>query len=257
MNVLIIEDESLSARRLEKMLTEYDPTIQVLAKLPSVTKSLRWFNEHQTDTPPDLVFMDIHLEDDNAFRIIDETQMALPIIFTTAYDQYALQAFKANSIDYLLKPINADELSAALAKFKRVQSVNSSTSTLNVDALVQLLRTPTTVYKDRFMVNIGPKIQSLPTDQIAYFFYEEKATWLQTYEGRPISIEYSLEKLGTLLDPQWFFRVNRSFLLALHSIKTIHTYSGSKLKLDVRPAPRQEVFVSSDRIPDFKTWLGK
>ena len=257
MNVLIIEDESLSARRLEKMLNEYDPTIQVLAKLPSVNKSLRWFSEHQADTPPDLVFMDIHLEDDNAFRIIEETQLALPVIFTTAYDQYALQAFKANSIDYLLKPINADELKAALDKFRRVQSTHSPASSLNVDALVQLLQQPTTAYKDRFMVNIGPKIQSIPTDQIAYFYYEEKATWLQTYEGRPISIEYSLEKLATVLNPQWFFRVNRAFLVGLNAIKTIHTYSGSKLKLDLRPEPRQEVFVSADRFTDFKTWLGK
>ena len=257
MNVLIIEDESLSARRLEKMLIEYDPTIQVLARLPSVTKSLRWFAEHQANTPPDLVFMDIHLEDDNAFRIIDETQLALPVIFTTAYDQYALQAFKANSIDYLLKPINVDDLTAALDKFTRLQSANSSASSLNVDALVQLLRKPTAVYKDRFMVTIGPRIQSIPADQIAYFFFEEKATWLQTHEGRPISIEYSLDKLATLLDPQRFFRVNRSFLLALNSIKTIHTYSGSKLKLDLLPKPRQEVLVSSYRVNDFKEWLGK
>ena len=257
MNVLIIEDESLSARRLEKMLIEYDPTIQVLAKLPSVIKALRWFKEHQVDTPPDLIFMDIHLEDDNAFRIIEETQLALPIIFTTAYDQYALQAFKANSIDYLLKPINTDELTAAVDKFKRLQSINVSNTSRNVDALVELLKKPVAAHKDRFMVTIGPKIQSIQTDQIAYFFYEEKATWLQTFEGHPISVEYSLEKLTTLLDPQWFFRVNRAFLLALNSIKTIHTYSEGKLKLDLRPKPRQEVFVSSDRITAFKGWLGK
>jgi DNA-binding LytR/AlgR family response regulator len=256
MNVLIIEDESLSARRLEKMLTEYDPTIQVLAKLPSVVKTLRWFSEHQAETPPDLVFMDIHLEDDNAFRIIEETQLALPIIFTTAYDQYALQAFKANSIDYLLKPINTDELTAAVDKFKRYQGA-LSTSTRNVDALVELLKKPVATYKDRFMVTIGPKIQSIPTDQIAYFFYDQKATWVQTVEGRPIAMDYSLEKLTTLLDPKRFFRVNRAFLLAHDSIKTIHSYSEGKLKLDLRPSPRQEVYVSSDRVADFKAWLGK
>ena len=256
MNVVIIEDESLSVRRLEKMLLEYDPTIQILARLPSVTKSLRWFGEHQDDLP-DLIFMDIHLEDDSAFRIIEKTQLALPIIFTTAYDQYTLQAFKANSIDYLLKPIDTDELVAALAKFKRIHQSDRPSSSANVDALIQYLRKPSTAYKDRFMVTIGSRIQSIQTDQIAYFFYDEKATWLQTHEGRPISIEYSLEKLATLLDPSRFFRVNRAFLITLDAIKTIHTYSSSKLKLDLEPISRQEVFVSGDRITDFKAWLGK
>ncbi|GAB4038417.1 LytR/AlgR family response regulator transcription factor [Spirosoma gilvum] len=257
MNVVLIEDESLSVRRLEKMLAEYDPSIQVIARIPSVTKSIQWFNEHQGNSQPDLVFMDIHLEDDNAFRIIEETQLALPIIFTTAYDQYTLQAFKANSIDYLLKPIDADELVAALTKFKRINQADRSTASANVDALVQLLRKPTTTYKDRFMVTIGTRIQSITTDQIAYFMYDEKATWLQTHKGRPISIEYSLEKLATLVDPQRFFRVNRAFLVAHDAIQGIHTYSGSKLKLDLQPTSRQDVFVSGDRITDFKVWLGK
>ncbi|QMW04723.1 LytR/AlgR family response regulator transcription factor [Spirosoma foliorum] len=256
MNVVIIEDESLSVRRLEKMLSEYDPTIQVLAKLPSVTKALRWFNEHQAELP-DLIFMDIHLEDDSAFRIIEETQLELPIIFTTAYDQYTLQAFKANSIDYLLKPIDTDELGAALDKFKRVHLANKAVSSANVDALIQSLRLPSSVYKDRFMVTIGTKIQSIQTDQIAYFFYDEKSTWLQTHDGRPISVEYSLEKLATLLDPNQFFRINRAYLITFDAIKTIHTDSSGKLKLDLEPISRHEVFVSGDRVTDFKAWLGK
>lgn len=255
MNVVIVEDEKLNARRLENLLTEYDPDIRVLAVLPSVTKGVAWFADpaHQ----PDLLFLDIHLEDDSGFRLIERAGLTLPIIFTTAYDQYTLQAFKTNSVDYLLKPIDAGELAAAIAKFKRLRGAESPVPLPDVTTLLRALQTAPSPFKNRFMVTIGTKIRSIDTAEIAYFFFEDKATWLTTRDGQHIVVDYSLDKLITLLDPTAFFRVNRSFLVALDAIRTIHTYSGSKLKLDLQPAPRQEVFVSGDRITDFKEWLGK
>lgn len=259
MNVVIVEDEKRTAQRLEKMLHDYDPAIRVLAVLPSVAKAVAWFAD-DTAEKPELLFLDIHLEDDSGFRLIEKAHLTLPIIFTTAFDAYALQAFKTNSIDYLLKPIDADELGAAIDKFKNFRQ--SASPPPDVDALLQLLGQATSgarpaAYKERFMVTIGPKIRSISTTSIAYFFFEDKATWLSTHEGLNVSIEYSLDKLTGLLDPTQFFRVSRGFLVSLGSIRTIHTYSGSKLKLDLMPASRQEVFVSGDRVTDFKDWLGK
>jgi DNA-binding LytR/AlgR family response regulator len=255
MNVVIVEDEKLTARRLEKLLTDYDPDIRVLAVLPSVSQGVSWFADPANR--PDLLFLDIHLEDDSGFRLVEQAGLTLPIIFTTAYDQYTLQAFKTNSIDYLLKPIDADELGAALDKFKRLRESVSPAPLPDMTALLRVLQTAATPYKDRFMVTIGTKIRSIDTTEIAYFFFEDKATWLTTCDGQHITIEYSLDKLIALLDPNTFFRVNRAFLVALDAIKTIHTYSGSKLKLDLQPPARQDVFVSGDRITDFKEWLGK
>jgi DNA-binding LytR/AlgR family response regulator len=254
MNVLIIEDETLTARRLEKLLHAYDPAIQVLAQLPSVKTAVRWLVDHESTNSPDLIFLDIHLEDDTGFRIIELTGTRVPIIFTTAYDDYTLQAFKTNSIDYLLKPIDENELAAAINKFKTLRKKTIP----DLSNLVQLLeKSGEKRYKDRFMITIGTKIRTVSVTEIAYFFFEDKATWLTHHEGQHLTIEYSLDKLEELLQPQQFFRVNRAFLVSLASIETIHTYSGSKLKLELQPKSRQEVYVSGDRITDFKKWLGK
>ncbi len=200
-------------------------------------------------------FLDIHLEDDLGFRIIEQLQLTTPVIFTTAYNEYTLQAFKANSIDYLLKPVDADELAAALNKFKKIHQSHFS---ILPEVLTQLLsKSQPTTYKDRFMVTIGAKLRSINTSEIAYFSFEDKATFLITHEGLRLTIDYSLDKLTQLLNPHDFFRINRSFLTSLLAIHTAHTYSGGKLKLDLVPPPKQEVFVSGDRITDFKEWLGK
>lgn len=256
MNVLIIEDEELTARRLANLLTNYDPTIWVLAQLPSVAKSIQWF-ETQDEINPDLIFLDIHLEDDLGFNLIDELNLTTPIIFTTAYDEYALQAFKANSIDYLLKPIDEEELRAAIEKFKMLRQ-NRVELSVNSDVLAQMKANyrPNT-FRDRFMVTVGPRLFQVKTDDIAYFFFENKATFLTTRQGQNYVIDYSLDKLGQLLDPNQFFRVNRSFLVATDAIQSVYTYSGSKLKLELLPEARQEVFVSIDRVTSFKEWLGR
>lgn len=258
-NVLIIEDESLTARRLKNLLQTYESSIRVLDLLPSVAKTLQWFANPTREVQPDLIFMDIHLEDDTAFRIIEELKLTIPIIFTTAYDEYTLQAFKANSIDYLLKPLDEQELFAAIDKFKTLRLTPTHTNKLpNLTHLVDLLtQTQSAIYKDRFMVTVGTKIRSIETSSIAYFFFQDKTTFLTTREGQHLAVDYSLDKLVSILDPRQFFRVNRSFLVSLSAIRTIHTFAGSKLKLDLEPASKQEVFVSGDRITAFKDWLGR
>jgi DNA-binding LytR/AlgR family response regulator len=259
MNVVIIEDENLTAKRLESLLHKYDPAISVLTRLPSVAEAVAWFGE--STQPVDLIFMDIHLEDDLGFRILEQTQLTTPVVFTTAYDEYMIQAFKVNSIDYLLKPINYDELVAAIEKFKALKKQfgqASPATTPDLETLLSLIgKSKQSDYKDRFMITVGTKIRSIETADIAYFYLEEKVVFLVTKEGLTLPIDYSLEKLTQVLNPRQFFRISRQFLVSLSAIQTIHTFSAGKLKLDLSPKSRQEVFVSGDRMTEFKEWLGK
>ncbi|WP_247237497.1 LytTR family DNA-binding domain-containing protein [Telluribacter sp. SYSU D00476] len=275
MNVVILEDERLTAQRLESLLKKYDSTIKVVATLPSVEKAVDWFRQQESDqsAPVDLVFMDIHLQDGLAFRVIEQLKLTKPIIFTTAFDEYLLQAFKVNSIDYLLKPLNYEELAAAIDKFKSLrQQYNPAAAepsapsappappipVPDLDALLRMLNPPReTSYKERFMVSVGPRIWSVETADIAYFFLDERISFLVTKEGTNLPVEYSLDKLTQLLDPKQYFRVNRQFLVSLPAIRSITAYSAGKLKLELEPKSRFEVFVSGDRIADFKEWLGK
>jgi DNA-binding LytR/AlgR family response regulator len=255
MNVLIIEDESLSATRLRNLLHKYDPAIKVLEMLASIKESVSWL-ENDANIRPDLIFMDLHLEDGLAFRIIDQLQLTIPVVFTTAYSEYALKAFKANSIDYLLKPIEGAELAAAIDKFALI---HSKTSTLpDMSALIAMYQSSIQEpFKDRFLASAGTKLFSIKTSDIAYFTIEQKATFLKTFDGKHLAMDYSLDKLSQLLDPKQFFRINRSLIVALNSIRTIHTISAGRLQLELQPAINQEVLVSGDRMSDFKQWLGK
>lgn len=259
MNVVIIEDENLTAKRLESLLHKYDPAIQVLTRIPSVAEAVDWFR--QVDHPAvDLVFMDIHLEDDLGFRIFEQANLTTPVVFTTAYDEYMIQAFKVNSIDYLLKPINYDELVAAIEKFKSLkkQFGQAGPSTADLETLLNLIGRPKqTEYKDRFMITVGTKIRSIETSEVAYFYLEEKIVFLVTKDGANLPVDYSLDKLTQLLNPRQFFRISRQFLVSLSSIQTIHSFSAGKLKVDLIPKSRHEVFVSGDRMTEFKEWLGK
>ena len=257
MNVVIIEDEDRNARQLERLLKKYDPTIHILTQLPSVKEAVEWFGQHGSGQPsqPDLVFMDIHLEDGLAFRIFEQMNLTLPVIFTTAYEEYMIKAFKVNSIDYLLKPVDYDELVAALTKFK---AIRSTPELLDLNALFQMMqKPPESRFRERFMVSIGTKIHSVEVANTAYFFSEEKATFLVTRDGQSLPLEYSLDQLTSLLDPNQFFRVNRQFLVARLAIQTIHAFSAGKLKLDLMPPARLEVFVSMSRMSEFKDWLGR
>lgn len=252
MNIVIIEDEDRTARQLERLLKKYDPAIQILVQLPSIKTAVEWFNQNPK---PDLVFMDIHLEDGLAFSIFEQIQLTVPVIFTTAYDEYMLKAFKVNSIDYLLKPIDSDELAAAIEKYKNLRNQQIAPDLSALLALIQKPKMPS--FKERFMINIGTKIHSIEVSNIAYFYSEEKGTFLMTKTGQLLPIEQSLDQMIPLLNPDNFFRVSRQFIVARTAIQTIHTYSAGKLKLDLVPVSRLEVFVSTRRLPEFKDWLGR
>lgn len=257
MNVLIIEDESLSANRLESLVGKYDPRINVMAKLASVRESIQWLTDG-ANIRPDLIFMDLHLEDDLAFKIIEELKLTIPIIFTTAYSEYTLKAFKANSIDYLLKPIDRTELTAAIDKFVNLHAKAAVPAAPDFATLMAMYQSGTDEgYKERFLASAGPKLFSIRTSEIAYFTIEQKATFLRTFDGQHLAMDYSLDKLAQLLHPKEFFRINRSLIIALNSIRSIYTVSAGRLKLDLTPPTAQEVFVSGDRMADFKQWLGK
>jgi DNA-binding LytR/AlgR family response regulator len=187
--------------------------------------------------------------------------LTTPIIFTTAFDGYMIRAFKVNSVDYLLKPVNYEELVAALDKFKSLRSGNdfqSGSMHADIKALIkQLSQKSDPEFKDRFMVNVGTRIRSIKTESIAYFYLEEKTVLLVTNEGVILPIDYSLDKLVQVIDPKQFFRISRQFIVSLNSIQMVHTIPGGKLKLDLIPKPKQDVAVSGDRVSNFKQWLGK
>lgn len=251
MNAIIIEDENLSAQRLEGMLKKCDPGIQIVATLPSVADSVQWLRRHDA---PDLVFMDIHLEDDLCFKIFELAPLTSPVIFTTAYDEYMIKAFKVNSIDYLLKPINAEELAAAVDQFKALKAQFAKP---DIDTLLQYIGRRNPEYKTRFMITVGAKIRSIEVKDIAYFYSQEKLTFMVTKDGQNLPIDFSLDKLTALLDPREFFRVSRQFLVGFQSIQTVHTFYKGKFKLDLHPKAKVEAFVSGDRMTEFKEWLGR
>ena len=251
MNAIIIEDENLTAQRLEGMLKKCDSSIRVLAILPSVTESVQWLRKNDA---PDIVFMDIHLEDDLCFKIFELASLTAPVIFTTAYDEYMIKAFKVNSIDYLLKPVNLVELMAALDKFKALRDRYSKP---DFDTLLQYIGQRAPEYKTRFMITVGNKIRSIETADTAYFYSDEKITFMVTRDGQHLPIDFSLDKLTALLDPKQFFRTSRQYLVGFSSIQAVLTHFKGKLKLELAPKARHDVFVSGDRMTDFKDWLGR
>ena len=254
MNVVVIEDERLTAERLISQVKKYDASINVLAQLSSVEESISWFEENPVNSV-DLVFMDIHLEDGDSFQIVTRLNLMTPIIFTTAFDEYMIKAFKVNSVDYLLKPINYTELTAALDKFKTVRT--SKSAQVDIKTLISQFSHQNPKFKDRFMVTVGTKIRSIKTESIAYFFLEEKTVLLVTNDGTILPVDYSLDKLVLIIDPKQFFRISRQFIVALNSIQMVHTISSGKLKLDLIPKTKHDVSVSGSKVSEFKEWLGK
>ncbi|HAH24735.1 MAG TPA: DNA-binding response regulator [Prolixibacteraceae bacterium] len=251
MNVLIIEDEQLAARRLQNMVLAYDPTIKVLAKLESVEDSVEWF---KTNPHPDLIFLDIHLEDDLSFAIFEKVKVDAPIIFTTAFDEYAIRAFKLKSIDYLLKPIIQEELNNAIAKYK---AWNGQKNGIDMSALFDLINKKEPSYRERFSVSYGQKIKSFNVSEIAYFYSREGMTYAALNDQKHYPVDYSLDTLLNELNPTDFFRINRQYLIKHASIKQVHVFPKSHLKLELSPKPLDDTFVSIDKVTAFKKWLGE
>jgi len=250
MRVVIIEDEKPAARRLTRMLNEIG--IEPVAMLHSVEEAVNWF---YTNKHPDLLFLDIQLSDGLSFEIFDEIEVNSAIIFTTAYDDYALKAFKLNSIDYLLKPIDTDELENAINKFKKVQNIKEETR-LDLSQLKTLLSKDTPNFKSRFTVKVGQHLKMISTESIDCFYSENKATHLFTSTGRSYLLEDTLEQLETKLQPETFFRVSRKYFVNINAIKDIISYSNSRLKIILQTYSESEIIVSRERVKDFKNWLG-
>ena len=250
MNVLIIEDEKPAARRLNRMLAALD--IQVEQMLHSVEESLNWL---QNNNHPDLIFLDIQLSDGLSFEIFEEIEVKSAIIFTTAYDEYALKAFKLNSIDYLLKPLDDEELEVAVNQFKNQQPKHSNVQ-VNIDDIRKLLINPVDrKFKKRLTIKVGQHIKIIHIDEIECFFSEHKSTYIHTKENRNYLLDHSLEHWQEQLDPENFFRVNRTFILHINAIRDIVSYSNSRLKLVLHSYNETEIIASRERVKDFKKWI--
>ncbi len=250
MNVIIIEDEKPAARRLSRLLT--DLNVEVSTMLHSVEESIEWFqnNEH-----PDLIFLDIQLSDGLSFEIFDAVEVLSAIIFTTAYDEYALQAFKLNSIDYLLKPIDDEELESAVKKFKALKPASQKIS-LDFEDIKKLLVNPIErEYKKRFTTRVGQHLKIINADEVECFYSENKGTYAATSEGRNYLLDTTLENLENELEPKIFFRVSRKYYVNINHIQDIISYTNSRLKIKLNRYIEQEIIVSRERVRDFKLWL--
>lgn len=249
MNVLIVEDESLAAEKLELMLKEIDSSINVLAKCGSIKESVKWLMEHTAD----LIFLDIQLSDGISFSIFEQVIINTPIIFTTAYDQYAIRAFQLNSVAYLLKPIRKSDLAGSLRKYQTLKSA----FTIDFDALIANLQGREPEYKKRFMIQIGEKIRKIEVAEVAYFYVLEKGIYLKTFQGNSYPVEFTLDRLEAMLNPEKFFRINRKYMVNMDSIANMVAYSRGRIKLELKPKADDEfdTIVSVDRSADFKKWL--
>lgn len=251
MKVLIIEDENAAARRLEKLLNELEPGIIVLQQIDSVEMAVAWL---QSNPAPDLILMDIHLADGSSFDIFEHVDVRCPVIFTTAYDEYALQAFKVTAVDYLLKPIKSAELAAALEKYRQVFG---KSATPDYAALLDNLRRQEGGnHLRRMLIRFGSSIKLVDMSDVAYFYTKDKITFLVVHStGKRFPVDYPLDKLALMLDPRVFFRINRQFIVNVTAIREMHAYSKSRVKVDLEPPTDLETIVSTERSADFKKWL--
>ncbi|MBT1704702.1 LytR/AlgR family response regulator transcription factor [Chryseosolibacter indicus] len=253
MNVVIIEDEPQAAQRLERLVKELISNANILAKMDTVKKSVAWF---KGNTVPDLVLMDIQLADGISFEIFEHCDIKAPIIFTTAYDEYALKAFKVNSIDYILKPVDKDELGNALKKLKTFTGNESQTQQMldNIGHAVQMLMKK---YKNRFVIKVGEHLKTIEVSAIRYFFSQDKTTFCVTEDNRNFILDYTLEQLEELVDPAQFFRINRKYLVSSPAIQDIINYTNSRLRLVLKGSQDNEVIVARERVQEFKDWLDR
>ncbi|PWL30716.1 LytTR family DNA-binding domain-containing protein [uncultured Roseivirga sp.] len=251
MKVVVFEDEKLASERLIELIQELRPNAEILASLKSVEAGLMWL---QNNEEPDLIVSDIQLLDGSSFEIFNQQPIKCPVIFTTAYDEYAIKAFQVNSVDYLLKPIQKHKLENALQKYDERTSSSSSQS-LDIDKIREVIQGSNVQYKSRFLVKYGQRIKAIPVEQIAYFYSQDKLTYLVTFEGKKLPLDQTLEELETVLSPDNYFRVNRKFIVHFDSVSDIHPYFKGRVKLDLQPESGEDIVISSDKTPLFKQWL--
>ncbi|MBV6647250.1 MAG: response regulator transcription factor [Cyclobacteriaceae bacterium] len=254
MKVLIIEDEAPAFRRLQKILEEISLDIEIIEVIDSVRESINWLLENDQ---PDLIFMDIQLSDGLSFDIFEGVTISKPVIFTTAFDEYMLKAFKVNSIDYLLKPIKKEDMEHSLQKYQLLKSSFSTNEpTLDINQLVRQIKLNERKFKTRFLVKVHDKLVSVETSTIAYFQMRHGVVHLVTAENKKYLMDITLDELNAQLDPQQFTRANRQYIVHFPAVGTVHRYHKGKLLLDLVPAPEDQVVVSAEKASSFRQWLG-
>lgn len=250
MRVVIFEDEKLASERMVELIKEIRPSAEILTSLKSVEAALLWLAGNEE---PDLIVSDIQLLDGSSFEIFSQHKINCPVIFTTAYNEYAIKAFEVNSVDYLLKPIQKQKLSKALDKYD--ERTKGQSAGINVEEIKKALQSDQKQYKSRFLVKFGQRIKAIPTEKIAYFYSQDKLTYLVSFEGKKLPLDQTLEELESLIDPQNYFRVNRKFIVHFDSVTDIHPYFKGRVKLDIKPSSEEDIVISSEKTPLFKKWL--
>ena len=254
MNIFIIEDEPLAVQKITKLLIDVEPNTIIAGTADGIESSVEWL---QSNPVPDLILVDIELCDGQSFEIFNLIDVQSPVIFTTSYDEYAIQAFRVNSVDYLLKPIKRNDLSRALQKYERFNYQQSTP--IDISKLVKELKKQNTPreFRSRFLVKQGQKLIPIDVDEIAYFFSEDSVSFFVNFQQVKYISDYSLEEIEQMLDPNLFFRISRQFIVGIKSIVQIHNYFNGKLKLELKPMNEREITVSRERVSDFKVWMGR
>ncbi len=254
MKVVIVEDEVPAASRLAKLIKDIDGDISILQKIDSVESAIKYFGENNE---ADLIFMDIQLADGLSFDVFAEVNISAPVIFTTAFDQYTLRAFKVNSIDYLLKPIDEKELQQAISKYKKLYKEESKTGNTAEKILKALQEINGAKYKERLLIKKGQQLSYLKTEMLAHCYADGKLCFAIDTDGNKFMLENNLSQLETQLSPDNFFRINRHLLVNIESVKKVHTWFGGRLKVELHPVSSADTIVSRERVNDFKQWLGQ
>lgn len=247
MNVLIVEDETAAYESLEQVLKEIDPSVRILGNTESISQTIHWMNDN---TPPDLIFMDIHLSDGSAFMVFDHIEVETPIIFTTAYDEYAIEAFKVNSVDYLLKPIKRNELERALDKFKKLSRADIAEYLAKIG---QLSTTPR--YQDKLLIPVKDNLLPVDLDEVSFFYTTDKNTSVGLKDGRTLAYSRTLDHIATSLNPENYYRANKQFIIARKAVVNITVWFDSRLLVTLNREVPERIYISKNKAANFKEWL--
>lgn len=259
MKILIVEDEELAVKKLAKTVSLVDEDAEIIGIADSIRTAVEWLDNNP---PPDLILMDIELADGQSFEIFNLTEVKSPVIFTTSYDEFALQAFKVNSIDYLLKPVQKEDLASALNKYKQLKQMykpEQSSTDVSIDHIIKELqqKLQPKEYRKRFLVKHAQKLVSIDIDEIAYFFSDGRLNFFKTSNNKKFVVDYTMDDLEEMLDPSRYFRISRAFYVSIDSVEQIHDYFGNRLLLTLKPAVEKEAIVSREKVSEFKKWMGK
>ncbi|TBW30265.1 LytTR family DNA-binding domain-containing protein [Gramella sp. KN1008] len=253
MRIVIIEDEIFAAEALQKIILELRPETRIMAKLPSIEEAVDWFGSNEM---PELIFCDIHLSDGSSFEIFKQVEIKCPVIFTTAYNEYAIEAFKVNSVDYLLKPLKKEEILKAIEKYEELRQDTFSEELQNLQNLLQAqMGGNLNNTKSRFMVKSGQSIKTIPSKEVAYFLAEDGIVLLVNFKGNRFAVNYTLDELDRQLDDKIFFRANRQLIVNIRAVKEVHPYFKGRLQLRLEPASENDHIISNNKASDFKQWL--